>query len=61
MKNNELQLQGAREIIGFIFNSPKKQQLKHARGMLQTKLDIIYIINKLVELDKLKLLLLNPN
>ena len=43
------------------FQISKIKDLKEVTGRIKRKTDIIYIIKKLIELDKLKLLLLNEN
>lgn len=40
---------------------PKKKQILFSSSKVKQRLDVIYILNKLVEIDKLKLLLLNTD
>ena len=48
-------LQFAKRCFGY-----KKKQIKFTVGKVKERLDIVYILNKLVEIDKLKMLFLDP-
>jgi hypothetical protein len=45
----------------FNFKFEKKKQIKYTMKKIKERLDIVYILNKLVEIDKLKMLLLNSD
>ncbi|CAD8043759.1 unnamed protein product [Paramecium primaurelia] len=51
------------DLCGFMFGSQKKQrkQFEYSQRKIQQKLDITFILNKLFEIDKLKMVLLNEN
>jgi hypothetical protein len=57
-KAKKLKLVGC-EKISVLFGGPKKKQLEFGLNKIKKKLDITFIICKLIEVDKLKQLLLN--